>query len=435
MPSEQQQRIRVAIIGAGIGGLTLSAALGAMKRHNSVLEVDIYEGSPRISSLGAGIGFWTRTWKVMKKIGLDQDLLQFLPEAPNESSITSIFEVRKADQREGFYIEDIRRKGGAIWFHRADLQKTLLNHVEGKIHLSHRLVRYVEVGNGIQLQFENGKSAWCDLIIGMDGINSVVRKCFLTYQGVPTSPSMNPVWSGYTGYRALIQASRLRAENPHSRALQVPMLHIVTYPVSSGEIINAAFWTFEESNEGSPFHGQIAMPCTIDEISSMFCGWEQEVQQLVKCIENPSKWCIRELKPMERYSKGRVILCGDAAHAMTPFDGGGAAQAIEDAYVLSGLLSDEKCQIRTLSRISEIYNSVRRPLANWVLEKSKRTGKAMELMLPEFDGIGEGDVDVPLEKLKELIYDIQKGWAWVGNTSPEDEMLRALNMLHSKRAV
>ena len=59
----------------------------------------------------------------------------------------------------------------------------------------------------------------------------------------------------------------------------------------------------------------------------------------------------------------------------------------------------------------------------------------MELMLPEFDGIGEGDVDVPLEKLKELIYDIQKGWAWVGNTSPEDEMLRALNMLHSKRAV
>ena len=74
--------------GAGIGGLTLSAALGAMKRHNSVLEVDIYEGSPRISSLGAGIGFWTRTWKVMKKIGLDQDLLQFLPEAPNESSIS-----------------------------------------------------------------------------------------------------------------------------------------------------------------------------------------------------------------------------------------------------------------------------------------------------------------------------------------------------------
>jgi salicylate hydroxylase len=114
--------------------------------------------------------------------------------------------------------------GGAFRFHRADLQQALTNGLSDRLRLSHRLVSYKEVGDEIHLTFQDGSSATCDLLIGIDGIKSVVRKCFLEKQGLLFSPSVNPVWTGTYAYRGLIPADELEKEFPGHRAMIMPVM-------------------------------------------------------------------------------------------------------------------------------------------------------------------------------------------------------------------
>ena len=116
-------------------------------------------------------------------------------------------------------------QGGAIRFHRADLQHALISKLSGRLYLSHRLVSYDEVGDEIHLTFQDGSSAICDLLIGVDGIKSVVRKCFLEKRGLPSSLSYtNPVWTGSYAYRGLVPADELEKEFPGHRAVTMPVM-------------------------------------------------------------------------------------------------------------------------------------------------------------------------------------------------------------------
>jgi salicylate hydroxylase len=114
-------------------------------------------------------------------------------------------------------------QGGAVRFHRADLQRALISKLSGRLYLSHRLVSYEEVGDEIHLTFQDGSLAICDLLIGVDGIKSVVRKCFLEKHGLP-SPSSHPVWTGSFAYRGLVPADELEKEFPGHRAMIMPVM-------------------------------------------------------------------------------------------------------------------------------------------------------------------------------------------------------------------
>jgi len=152
-----------------------------------------------------------------------------------------IFHVRKSDQLNGVHVQDLKMtgvylnvlciaaylmflQGGAVRFHRADLQQALMSHLKGQLHLSHRLQSYEEVDEQVHLHFQNGSTAICDVLIGMDGIKSVVRKRFLENQGLPKSPSYDPVWAGSIAYRGLIPVTELAAVFPNHRALSADMM-------------------------------------------------------------------------------------------------------------------------------------------------------------------------------------------------------------------
>jgi len=96
--------------------------------------------------------------------------------------------------------------------------------MSGKLHLSHRLISYEETEKEIQIQFQDGKTASCDLLIGMDGIKSVVRKCFLIKQGLVKSPSIHPFWTGSFAYRGLVPIDKLEAAFPGHRVFHTPMM-------------------------------------------------------------------------------------------------------------------------------------------------------------------------------------------------------------------
>ena len=116
---------------------------------------------------------------------------------------------------------------GAVSFHRADIQEVLLKHVSPntKPHLSHRLSTYTETNDGVELEFTNGSKATCDILVGADGINSVVRKVFLSKEkGIDPSSEeaekvSQPVWSGTMVYRSLINSEVIRLMNPNHPAL------------------------------------------------------------------------------------------------------------------------------------------------------------------------------------------------------------------------
>ncbi|KAH9476308.1 Salicylate hydroxylase [Psilocybe cubensis] len=425
--------IRVAIIGAGIGGLTLSSALRQSVK-NGDMKVVVYEAAAEISEIGAGINFWPRSWNIFKDLGLDQSLLQILPKEPDDSTRV-VFNIRKGDQDQGINIDDLTMKGGGIRFHRAELQKVLLDNSSGDLFLSHRFVDYEEADDEIRVRFENGYTTTCDLLVGMDGIKSSVRRSFLLKCGMPNSPSLEPVCSGDIAYRGLIPVQSLEKEYPGHRAINGATMYlgksklIITYPISRDTFINFVSFDTDILNEGSYYHGPTTTPCSREEIISIFSMWEPEVQALVRCIAKPTKWVIRFLKPMDRYTQGRVILAGDAAHAMTPHLGSGAGRAVEDAYILASLLRDRLSTRAMLPRVAEIFNEICCPAGKRLTERSRLGGQLCQLVAPGFEDVHEGDNSVPREKLLNLVRQFDRELEFVWKESAEEDKRRALDML------
>ena len=104
------------------------------------------------------------------------------------------------------------------------MQEGLASRLTGRLHLSHRLVSYEEICDEVHLTFQDGSSAICDLLIGIDGIKSVVRKCFLEKRGLLSSPSFHPVWTGSFAYRGLVSVDEIEREFPGHRAVTMPVM-------------------------------------------------------------------------------------------------------------------------------------------------------------------------------------------------------------------
>lgn len=121
--------------------------------------------------------------------------------------------------------------GGSTSFHRADLQQTLLSRIKGRVHLKHRFTSYEEVNNEVRLQFEDGSSATCDILVGMDGIKSTLRKSLLIHQNLPKSPAVDAVWSGTMAYRGMVTRDVVEEIFPNHRAIGTPMMvsYLVTF--------------------------------------------------------------------------------------------------------------------------------------------------------------------------------------------------------------
>ncbi|KAF9472677.1 salicylate hydroxylase [Pholiota conissans] len=419
-------RVRIAIIGAGISGLTLSHALDVFAERYPSLQIDIYEASSVLSEIGAGINIWPRTWRILKTLGLEEPLLNFLPHIPDDLP-RLVFEIRKVDQPEGFHILDMTTPGGTTRLHRRTLQKILLACLpEGRLHLSRRLSSYEELENEVRLHFTDGSTATCVMLVGADGIRSIVRQSFV--QGsvqdkmdIPTAigeaSKGDAVWSGTYAYRGLVPFEKLEESYPNHRAIETPVMHVICYPLPHERTVNIVAVASYLEKEGSIHSGPQSTSCDKEE--------DGEVQHLI----GVSKWAVMSLVPLERFSRGRVVLVGDAAHGMTPHQGAGAGQAIEDVYVLASLLSHKLSNTSTIPRISEIYDAIRCPIANRVLNLAREAGHITELIAPGFEDVREGDADVPQEKLQILFEGLINKWKWVWNDSAEDDRLRAIAML------
>ncbi|PFH48453.1 hypothetical protein AMATHDRAFT_81791 [Amanita thiersii Skay4041] len=431
------QPVRIAIVGGGIGGLTLARVFSQFNSGNKCIELTIYDSAPEFSEVGTGIVLLPRTWEVFMDLGLEPALNKVICAYDGESTLTYLF--RRADQRVGVTFYEPNSAGTVSTLHRADLQRVLLNCLSPsvKVHLSHRLISYSEeqANTPITLEFENGNKATCDVLIGADGIHSVVRQHFLKRlakeraiaETMDYEASVNPQWTGTTLYRGLVPSEELRRRMPNHLSLARPVIycgknrHIVTYPISRGKYVNVACYDTDILKEGTPFQPpNAAEQVTVDRILKLYEGWEDQIQVLLECLDKLLVWPLLEMKPMSTYAHGRVLLLGDAAHAMTPYLGSGAGQAIEDAYIAGYVLSQAAQHGFPIEEATRIYTAVRQPVGNKFLSASREQGFLYDFNLPDLGGADE--------MLTEVAEGIKRGLDLVWKTSPASEIKKAQDM-------
>ncbi|KAH9929152.1 FAD/NAD(P)-binding domain-containing protein [Fomitopsis serialis] len=398
-------KLRVAIIGAGIGGLTFAVALQKLCKD---VEVVIYEAASHLAEIGAGVGLWQRPWKVIEELGLADSLLPLVNGNPMDG--WQSLEYRKCDQPQGVSFCEGIPKAGFASLHRAKFQQFLFERVSQyhTVIFSKRLTSYTELqSKDILLNFRDGSSATCDLLVGCDGIKSTVRS--VLYRSLAGEASaggdeaeaaelrkhVEPVWSGTVAYRALIPMDALELVHPNHPATQRAMLcfgknkHLVLYPLTRVNAINVVAFVSQPELEETIYEGPWVRSASREEVTSHYANWEPEVRSMLNCINEVSLWAISTVPSLPTYFSNGVCLLGDAAHAMTPHQGSGAGQAIEDGFILATLLTQPGVTRDTLPVALQVYDALRRPFSQNVVQLSRSSGMSYRLNCPGFEALTE----------------------------------------------
>ncbi len=310
---------RIAIVGAGLGGLATAIAL-----RQRGFEVQVHEQAPELGEFGAGINISPNSVKFFDAIGLTAKL-----QAVASEPVGLTWRAWDADEISySLPFGDFEKRYGAKYYvvHRSDLHRLLSEAVpDASIQLGKRCTA-VETRNGTAgLSFADGSSAEADVVIGCDGIRSAVRASTFGGEG--------PHYAGTMCWRALAPSDAL-PNNYHDGYVNQwsgDGGFVVSYHVRQGKFINFVCvrqqpgWT-EQS---------WSVPSSVDEMLAAFPKVGPKLRRMMAAATSCSKWGQFTGEHAPQWTKGRATLLGDSAHAMLATFGQGANMAFEDAYVLA----------------------------------------------------------------------------------------------------
>lgn len=321
-----EQVLDIAVIGAGLGGAAAAALL-----LKAGFAVHVFEQAPAFSRLGAGIHIGPNVMRIFREIGLDQRLCEIAAHPDHWFS---------RDGRTGEYLSRIplgdfaRREYGApyITIHRGDLHAEQIAALpQGRIHYDHRLTDLREHEDCVELTFANRAPVRARLVIGADGINSIIREKLLGVE--------KPRYSGWVGHRALLNMDKLRASGLSfeicTKWWWEQSRHVMAY-ATKGNGTEYYYVTGVPEPEWTGDAGFV--DSSRDEMDAIFGNSHPVVQALIDATEEVTKWPFWNRDPLNLWSQGRLCLLGDACHPMRPHMAQGACMAIEDAAILTRCL-------------------------------------------------------------------------------------------------
>jgi salicylate hydroxylase len=315
--------LRVAVIGGGIGGLTAALSL-----RQAGFEVDVYEQAPELTQIGGGINMGPNAARILRRLGLAAGL--------DREGVRPLFTHQRCWQ-DGRTLQHAplnplcEELYGAphITIHRADLLAVIAEGFSAKrIHLGHRLVGLEGNSGCTEAWFENGARITADVLVGADGIHSVVRSSLFGDEA--------PRFAGCVAYRGLVPVERIAdlALDTGNQSWVGPGAHLVHYPVSRRRLLNFVGWTEHDTWNREDWTDR----ATVARALAAFEGWHPQVRRIIAAADTCFIWALFDRDPLPRWSVGRTTLLGDACHPMYPFMGQGAAMAIEDGATLAACL-------------------------------------------------------------------------------------------------
>ena len=344
------RNLDIAIVGAGYGGAAAAKALGLLGAN-----VTVYEQADRIREVGAGIGLRPSTMNRFRRWGIFDEIARV-------STPSDHFEILKADTdpiaKETWPEIDTFGETTHL-IHRGDFIEALMGALpDGMVHLGHRLVDITDEGEKVELAFANGESATADLVVGADGIKSVVRRRLFSEQ--------EPVFSGEHAYRAVISIDDAhgmvvdddirRYIGRGTKVYLLPLRHRgqVSFDITS--LNPDATW---------------APTVTRDDLLTEVEGFDERIVDIVRNLDMDSVNArgVYDIDPVRSWHTDRVALLGDAAHAMLHHQGQGANSAIMDA----GAFADALVEADSVREALALYQAGRKPVTD-ELQRISRQG-------------------------------------------------------------
>lgn len=313
------QKLKVIIVGAGIGGLTAGIAL-----RQAGHTVEIYDRTRELRPAGAGISLWSNGVKVLNQFGLGAEIARIGGQM-NRMEYRTLSGDLLNDVDLMPLIETVGQRPYPVA--RMDLQAMLLEAYGEPVILNTCCAKVQETEDQVTVYFENGHQTTGDLVIGADGVRSVLRTHVL-------GEEFQPRYAGYVNWNGLVQASPDLAPpdtwviyvGDHKRASMMPVSDDRFY----------FFFDVPMPREQASYAGDIR-----EDLSHYFQDWAAPVQNLIRQLDPAAtnRLLIHDVGPLERMVRGRVALLGDAAHATCPDLGQGGCQALEDVLILSQCLN------------------------------------------------------------------------------------------------
>jgi salicylate hydroxylase len=321
-------RLDIAIVGAGLGGLAAAATL-LQRGHR----VRIAEQSPVLAEVGAGIQMSANAMKVLDQLGLRA---QIEPMAVRPLA----FEFRRFDDGELLHRLPLgalhEQRHGAPYFqlHRHDLHDALRAAAHAldarALVLDARVVALHEADDAVTLTFDQRAPWRADLVVGADGIRSIVRR--------HTVGADAPVFTGQLAWRCTVPIERIAPALRTDIVSTIwcgPRNHAVTYYLRGASVLNFV-GCVERANDEESWTTRRPW----QQLDEDYAGWHPMVRAVIDAVDRDQcfRWALNRRAPVERWSSARVTLLGDAVHATLPYMAQGAAMAIEDAALLARAL-------------------------------------------------------------------------------------------------
>lgn len=311
--------LRAVVVGSGLGGTAAAVALA-----QAGIDVRVYEQARQLTEVGAGVSLAPNGLRILDRLGVGDGIARV-------GARYGASEMRLADGRPARHEpHEFAQAGLNVGIHRADLLGLLAGRLPpGTVRTGHRCTEFSQDADGATVGFANGETATADVVIGADGIHSVL-------QGFVVEPA-EPVFSGVVAYRGLVPSM---AGYP-ARTIRMWVgegKHFLVFPVRAGQLLNYVGFVPSDTSvrESWSATGDPAA------LAAHFTGWDPVIGDVIAAISGPGgsgfQWGMYDRAPLPRWSSGRLTLLGDAAHPMLPHLGQGVNQALEDAISLAVLL-------------------------------------------------------------------------------------------------